>query len=331
MNLRTLLTACVAGLLLAAGSHANDLYPTRPVSLVVPYPPGGSSDVIARVLHAPLGRVLGQPVIVENLAGAAGAIGAQKVLNTPAEGYSVFQGSVTETILVPLTNAAIKYKSEDFRLVRMIGIAPMVLVARADLPASSMDELVALARSQAAAGKPLTYGSTGYGSLFHVLGEQLSATAKAPLVHVPYKGGAPLMQDLGSGQVDFMLAPIQQQLIGMADTGRLKILGTLEPAGTRDAPLLSKYGSVNDGHSVKDFSFRFWHAYFVRKDTPEAVVTRLGQALDEVLADPAVRTQLAAQGIAASGPLSARDTAQAYRTEIQRYQQIARAAKLQPQ
>lgn len=325
------LAACLASLLVTCSVSASETYPSRPVSLVVPYPAGGSSDVIARVINEPLSRLLGQPVIVENFGGAAGAIGAQKVLNAKPDGYGVFQGSVTETILVPLANAAVKFKSDDFRPVQMIGVAPMVLVTRADLKANDMDELIALARRQAAAGAPLTYGSTGFGSLFHVLGEKLSAVAGAPMTHVPYKGGAPLMQDLASGQVDFMLAPIQQQILGMVDAGRMKILGTLEPRGTKGAPLLQKYASVNDGALVKDFSYRFWHAYFVRKDTPDAVVERLNKALAIVLQDPKVKAQLEEQGLAVAPAGTLAEAARAYDAELVRYHDIAKAIKLQPQ
>ncbi|MBB3181272.1 tripartite tricarboxylate transporter substrate binding protein [Variovorax sp. Sphag1AA] len=331
MRLTKFLAAVFTGLLVTCSAAAADTYPSRTVSLVVPYPPGGSSDVIARVINEPLSRLLGQPVIVDNIGGAAGAIGAQKMLNAKPDGYSVFQGSVTETILVPLANAAVKFKSDEFRPVQMIGVAPMVLVARADLQANDMDELIALARRQAAAGAPLTYGSTGFGSLFHVLGEKLSVSAGAPMVHVPYKGGAPLMQDLASGQVDFMLAPIQQQILGMTDAGRMKILGTLEPRGTKGAPLLKKYPSVNDGALVKDFSYQFWHGYFVRKDTPEAIVERLNKALGTVLQDPKVRAQLEEQGLTVAAPGTTAEAARAYEAEIARYRDIAKVVKLQPQ
>lgn len=330
MNLKSTLTACVAGLLMTLGAHAADAFPSRPVSLMVPYPAGGSSDVIARVVNSALARQLGQPVIVENLGGAGGAIGAQKVLHAPTDGYLVFQGTPNETILVPLTNASVKYASEEFRIVQMIGVAPMVAVTRKDLPANSMDELIALAR-KSAKDAPLTFGSTGYGSLYHVLGERLSVLTGAKMTHVPYKGGAPLMQDLASGQVDFMLAPIQQQIIAMADGGRMKIVGTLAPAGKVEAPLLAKFPSVNDGTQLKDFSFTLWHAYFVKKGTPDEVVQRLNKALGVVLADPAVRSQLEAQGLVVASPMTVSEAAKAYESEVARYRQIASSIKLEPQ
>jgi tripartite-type tricarboxylate transporter receptor subunit TctC len=148
-------SALFAGLVLA-GSALAQAFPTKPVTLMVPYPAGGLSDVIARTLNNALAKQLGQPVIVENLGGASGGIAAQKVLNSPAVGHIIFQGSHNELILAPLSNAAIKYKSEDFRLVQMISINPMAMFARKDLPAANGDELEAYANNTAAAGKPLT-------------------------------------------------------------------------------------------------------------------------------------------------------------------------------
>jgi tripartite-type tricarboxylate transporter receptor subunit TctC len=322
----------LAALLLAGiATHATaaDPYPAKPVNLMVPYPAGGSSDVIARVIHTPLSRLLGQPVLVENLGGAGGAIGAQKVLNAPADGYYLFQGSSNETILVPLANAAIRYKSDDFRLIQMIGVAPMVLMARKDLPANTTDELIALARSASTQGKPLTFGSVGYGSLYHMLGEHLAERLGVTMTHVPYKGGAPLMQDLGAGNIDFMLAPIQQQLIGMTESGRLKIIGTLSPAGKTQVAMLKNFPSVNDSKGLRDFSFDLWHGYFVRKDTPEDVVQRLHAALHAVLADPTVRSQLEAQGLMVAPLTTLAEAARSYGAEATRLRAIASAIKLE--
>ena len=155
---RRALLAC--GLLAAAGvASAQQISTAKPVSLMVPYPAGGPSDAIARIFATPLGKELGQPLIVENLGGASGAIAAQKVLAAPADGHFIFQGSPNEVILAPLANAAVKLKAEDFRLVAPVADAVMVFVTRKDLPANSVDELIALARKNAAA--PLNYGSVG--------------------------------------------------------------------------------------------------------------------------------------------------------------------------
>ena len=156
---------------LPGASFASNLYPSRPLSIVVPYPAGGLSDIIARNVNAALGRQLGQPVIVENIGGGSGSIGANKVLTAAADGYQIFQGSPNELILAPLAIASIKFRSEDFRMVQMIATAQIAFLVRSGLAANSVDEFVDLARKSAAAGKPLSYASVGIGSFYHLLGE----------------------------------------------------------------------------------------------------------------------------------------------------------------
>ncbi|MFN5166677.1 MAG: tripartite tricarboxylate transporter substrate-binding protein [Pseudomonadota bacterium] len=197
--LRTL--ALAAGMLLGAQAALAQTYPVKPVNLMVPYPAGGPSDAIARIFNTQLGKELGQQVLVENLGGVSGALAAQKVLAAPADGYYIFQGSPNEVILSPLANSAVKLKAEDFRLVHPVADAVMVFVTRKNLPVSSVDELIALARKSA--DKPLTYGSVGIGSLYHLILEQAQAQTRVQLNHVPYKGNAPLLQDIAGGQVDF--------------------------------------------------------------------------------------------------------------------------------
>ncbi|MFN9766271.1 MAG: tripartite tricarboxylate transporter substrate-binding protein [Pseudomonadota bacterium] len=197
--LRTL--ALAAGMLLGAQAALAQTYPVKPVNLMVPYPAGGPSDAIARIFNTQLGKELGQQVLVENLGGVSGALAAQKVLAAPADGYYIFQGSPNEVILSPLANSAVKLKAEDFRLVHPVADAVMVFVTRKDLPVSSVDELIALARKSA--DKPLTYGSVGIGSLYHLILEQAQAQTRVQLNHGPYKGNAPLLQDIAGGQVDF--------------------------------------------------------------------------------------------------------------------------------
>src|SRR5690606_1701250 len=176
-------------------------FPAKPVNLMVPYPAGGPSDAIGRIFNVALAKELGQTVLVENLGGASGAIAAQKVLAAPADGYYLFQGSPNEVILSPLANAAVKLKTEDFRLVAPVAESVMVFVVRKDLPVNNVDELIALARKSE--GKPLTYGSVGIGSLYHLILENVQKVAGVNLTHAPYKGNAPLLQDIGGGQVDF--------------------------------------------------------------------------------------------------------------------------------
>jgi tripartite-type tricarboxylate transporter receptor subunit TctC len=317
----------IAGLLLAAaGTVFAQAYPTKTVNLMVPYPAGGPSDAAARIFTAPLGKELGQPVIVENLGGASGAIAAQKVLSAPADGYYLFQGSPNEVILAPLANAAVKLKAEDFRLVHPMTDAVMVFVARKDLPANSVDELIALARKSK--DKPLTYGSVGVGSLYHLIMEDVQHRTGTQMIHAPYKGNAPLLTDIGGGQVDFAVLVYSAAMGAMADQGRLKVLGQL---GAQRSELLKDVPTASEGKELKDFSYKIWSGFMVPKNTPEDVVQRLHKAIGATLKDPAVRSQLAVQTQLASPAMSLAEASKFYEAETARYRAIAKTINLQPQ
>ena len=303
-------------------------FPSKPVTLMVPYPPGGLSDVIARTIHNTLSKHLGQPVIVENLGGASGGIAAQKVLAAPADGYYIFQGSPNELILAPLSNAAIRYKSEDFRLVQMISINPMAMFGRKDLPANNGDELVEYARKAAAEGKPLTYASVGPGSMYHLLGEHLSKLTGIPMTHVPYKGGAPAQQDLMGGLVDIFISPFGKGQVALVDDGKIKAVAVLS---TERQELLKKAPPLNDSKALKGFVFDTWSGYFVHKDTPEPVVQALHKALSEVANDPAIRATLEAQAMVVPRPQPLQALGKVYSDNTARYRAIAKAMNLQPQ
>jgi tripartite-type tricarboxylate transporter receptor subunit TctC len=301
----------------------------RPVNLMVPYPAGGLSDVIARVVERPLARAVGQMVIVENLGGVGGALGAQKVLAAPADGQYLYQGSPNELILAPMALQAVKYKAEDFRLVQMIGTFPMAVLARKGLPANTIDELVELARKQAAAGKPLTYGSVGIGSFYHVVGAHFAHTIGAEMTHIPYKGGAPMLQDMGGEQVDVAFFVVGDQTIGLADQGRLKVLATLAPQGKVEAEFLRRFPTVSDSKSVKSFAFNTWTGYFVRRDTPEPVVQQLNKALATAMSDPAAKAQLEKLGGSVPPMLSLAEASREYEAQTARFRTFAKAIRLE--
>ena len=321
---RSHLLAC--GLLLAAGTTFAQSYPAKPVSLMVPYPAGGPSDATARIFATPLGKELGQQVLVENLGGVSGAMAAQKVLAAPADGYYIFQGSPNEVILSPLANAAVKLKAEDFRLVHPVADAVMVFVARKDLPANSVDELIALARKSA--DQPLSYGSVGVGSLYHLILEKVQLDTGVKLMHAPYKGNAPLLQDIGGGQVDFAVLVYSAAMGALADQGRLKILGQL---GGQRSELLKNVPAMSETRELKDFNYKIWSGFMVPKKTPEDVVQRLHKAIGATLAEPGVRSQLAAQTQLAAAPMSLADAQKFFESETARYREIAKSINLQPQ
>jgi tripartite-type tricarboxylate transporter receptor subunit TctC len=318
--------ALMAGLLLSVGAAVAQSYPTKPVNLMVPYPAGGPSDAIARIFNNQLGKELGQQVLVENLGGVSGALAAQKVLAAPADGHYIFQGSPNEVILSPLANAAVKLKTEDFRLVHPVADAVMVFVTRKDLPVASVDELIALARKSG--DKPLTYGSVGIGSLYHLILENVQASTGIKLAHVPYKGNAPLLQDIGGGQVDFAVLVYSAAMGALAEQGRLKVIGQL---GAQRSELLKNVPAASEGQALKNFSYKIWTGFMLPKNTPEDVVVRLHTAIGKTLQDPTVRSQLAAQTQLASAPMTLAESARFFEAETARYRAIAKQINLQPQ
>jgi len=318
--------ALAATFLLSLHAAFADTYPSKPVNLMVPYPAGGPSDAIARIMNNPLGKELGQPTLVENLGGVSGALAAQKVLAAPSDGYYIFQGSPNEVILSPLANAAVKVKAEDFRVVHPVADAVIVFVTRKDLGVNTVDELVALARKSS--NKPLTYGSVGMGSLYHLILENVQATTGIKLEHVPYKGNAPLLTDIAGGQVDFAVLVYSSTMGGLADEGKVKVIGQL---GAQRSALLKNVPAMSETQSLKNFSYKIWTAFMVPKNTPEGVVVRLHAAIGKILQDPGVRAQLAAQTQLPSAPMTLSESARFYEAETARYRAIAKQINLQPQ
>ena len=320
--------ALIGGLLLSATVFAQNAFPAKPVTLMVPYPAGGLSDVIARTVNTTLAKQLGQPVIVENLGGASGSIAATKVLNQPSDGHVVFQGSPNELILAPLALSAVKFKSEDFRLVNMIATAQIGFLTRGNLPVNNIDEFVEYARKQAQQGRPITYASVGPGSFYHLLGEHLSKVTGIPMVHVPYKGGAPAEQDLISGQVDIFMSPLGTKHVELYKAGRIKVLALLNPTRIDTA---KDFPAISESKALKDFTFNIWTGYFVKRDTPEAVVATLHKAIAGTLTDPTVRANLEAASLTAPPSLSIADAAKAYTDGIAQFRAIAKSINLQAQ
>lgn len=327
MKLTRFLSSVLCSLTFASAAVAQT-YPNKPVSLLVPYPAGGVSDVIARIVSPALSKKLGEAVIVENIGGASGGIAAQKVLNSPSDGYLVMQGSPNELILGPLANSAIKFKSEDFRLVQMIGSAQIAFLVRSDMPVKDVDSFLAYAKKAAQEGKPLSYASVGPGSFYHLLGEQLSKETKIPMTHVPYKGAGPALQDLIGGQIDFFLAPYGKSHDELAKQGRVKLLAMLNSKrldGVKDYP------AISESKGLKGFTYSIWTGYFVKKDTPDPIVQTLNKALGELLEDPAVKSGLDANSLLIAKPLTLNELNKVYGDGATQFRAIAKSINLQPQ
>lgn len=316
-----------AACLVSAPVHAQN-YPNKPVNLMVPYPAGGLSDIIARKINVPLAAEFKQPVIIENLGGAGGAIAAQKVLGAPADGYYLFQGSPNELILAPLAMKAVKHKPEDFRLIQRMALAPMAIVASTNFPANNPQEMVTEIVKRAKAGKPVNYASVGTGSFYHLLGEEMSKKLGAEMLHVPYKGGGPILQDLLGGQIDLFITPYGAPHVHMAKEGKTKFIAALSPQPQR---LIPEVPSIDQAKELKGFHYTIGSGYYVKKGTPEPVVEALHRALTKVMFDADFRNTMQAMGQEVGEPLRLDETNRVYAEEIRLYQGIAKAIKLQAQ
>ncbi|KAG1395402.1 hypothetical protein G6F59_014009 [Rhizopus arrhizus] len=311
---------CAVALSAPVWATAQGAYPSQPVRLIVPFAPGGSVDIAARLISDAWGRALGQSVIVENRAGASGNIGMAAVARAQPNGYTLAINTMSLAINPALFKDMPFDTRQDLRSVGTVGTSQHVLTVTNALPVASVSELLAYVRARPA--NDLSFGSAGTGSTFHMAAELFKSVSKTQILHVPYKGGAPLMQDIGGGQVDLAILPLSQQQMSMAEQGRIKLVATLD-AQRSQLPSLAAVPSVNEGQLLKGFNFTTWTGYFVKRDTPEDVVLRLHAALNDAMQDPAVKRGLEFQNILVSEPMGA-DAAEAmYRAETSRFRESA--------
>ncbi len=265
-------------------------WPVKPIRLVAGFAPGGISDILARVVGARLGDALGQPVIVENRAGAGGTIAADFVAKSPADGYTLFLAVTATQSIAPYLYAKLPYNPfTDFAPIAMAAITPVLLVVHPSLPVRNVKDLIALAR-----GKPgeLNYASTGTGALPHLTTELFSLRAGIRMNHVPYKGGAPAMLDLVAGQVSLMFDNIPTA-IAQVRAGKVRALGVAQAKRTPAAPDIPTLAEAG----FPGFEVTSWQGFLAPAGTPAAVVNRLNAEILRVLAQPDVRERLTAQGI----------------------------------
>ncbi|EFI60539.1 hypothetical protein CTS44_16103 [Comamonas thiooxydans] len=262
---------------------------------------------------------------MDNLGGVSGSLAAQKVLNAPADGHMIFLGSPNEVILSPMVNAAVKLRAEDFRMLGQVAVNPLVLLTRATLPVRNADEFIAYAKTQ---DKGLSYGSVGMGSMYHLLAESMAQQTQLHVTHVPYKGMAPMVQDIGGNSIDFAILPYATSFKGMSEQGRLKLIGWLAPTRSELDPSVPALG---EGKILKSFSHSTWAGLMVSRKTPEGMVVRLNKALAEVLRDPEVRRQIAATGSEAPQPQTLAEAERQLKEDTVKFRAMAKGIQLQAQ
>jgi len=311
-----------AALALAAGAAAGQGYPNKPIRFVVPYPPGGGTDVVARILTEPLAAELGQPIIIDNRGGAAGNVGTDIAAKSPADGYTVLFTLSSHTINPRLYDKLPFDVEKDFAPVSLAAMIPQILVVNPGVPASNVKELIALAKAQP--GK-LNYASVGTGSPGHIAGELFKLRTGVDIVHVPYKGGGPAVTDTIGGQVQllFVSMPAAWQFV---KAGRLKAIAVTSAKRSATAPDVPTF--VESG--VPDFVVDSWYGALVPAKVPPAAVARLNAAFVKVLDLPQVKERLMAQGAEAAASTPA-EFDRVIRDELAKWEYVIRAANIKPE
>ena len=293
-------------------------YPNKPLRLIVPFPPGGGNDILARSVGQRLAETLGQQVIVDNRGGAGGLIGAELAAKAAPDGYTIFLASIGNLAFMPALHAKLPYDPvRDFVPLTLLATSAFIMVVNPTLPAKSVKEMIALAR-----GKPgqINYGSSGQGSSLHLTGEIFKLATATDLVHVPYKGSAPALTDLIAGQVQLMFGTMPPTLPHVK-TGKLRALGVSGAArsvAAPDVPTIAQAG-------VPGFEVLNWYGIVAPAKTPAAIVQRLNGELVKTLQAHAMIDSLATQGLEAAG-----GTPEKFgvfiRSEMAKYAKVIKAA-----
>jgi len=295
--------AAIAGL---PQSVRADDYPSRPITLIVPFPPGGSTTVMARNVADKMAVALGQQVVVDNRGGAGGTIGTRTVAKAAPDGYTILLGYTGTLSIAPSLYANPGYDPrKDFAPIGMIGTAPSVLVVHPSIPVKSVAEFIAYAKTQAAS---VPYGSPGVGTANHLAAELFANSTGVKLQHIPYKGSGPAMSDLVGGHIPMMFVPIPAA-IGNVQGGKLRALAVTSP---KRSALLPDLPSVQET-GVKDFDVALRYGLVAPAGTPRPIIERLNKELNAALALPDVQKRLVTEGAEALP-----GTPEAYAADIDR-------------
>jgi tripartite-type tricarboxylate transporter receptor subunit TctC len=312
---------CLVNALLATSSpaQAQGVYPSKPVTLVVAYPPGGSTDLTGRTVAGEMSRQLGVPVVVENLGGAGGSIGAQKVANAPPDGYTLLVGSNNELAISRLVSPSVKYDIKDFTPLGLIASQPMVLVASQKVGVKNVEQFISLVK--ASPGK-FSYGSSGVGTALHLAAEMVKEQSGLFMTHIPYRGVAPLTNDLLGNNLEFGVYVLSSALPHIR-SGKLMAIGTTELKRSSVAPDIP---ALSENPKLKGLEISSWFALVAPAGLPEPIAARLKKALAEALQAPELRKKLEDAGATLAPPNA--DLATFLSTEVTKYKKIVDFAKI---
>ena len=312
----TIVACCLCA---ASGVGAQD-YPNKSIKLIVPYPAGGSADILARVVGQNLGEQLGQSIIVENRAGAGTAIGAEFVAHSKPDGYTLLLGTVSSHAMNPALTPTLGYDAvRDFAPVAPLATIPFVLDVNASLPVRSVKELVSYAKAHPGA---INYSSAGNGTSNHLAGELFNMMAGVDLVHVAYKGSAPALQDLIAGQVQVMFDLVSTS-IPWIKSGAIRPLAV---TGGARVPSLPEIPTLKES-GYSDYEVTAWFGIFAPAGTPEAVVARLNAVCAQAMASPEVRDKLGPLGMETMNG-SAQAFARLVAADLDKWRNVVKSTKI---
>ena len=312
-----LLAAACASLCIDAQAQA---FPSKPIHIVVPYPAGGTTDLMARVLQEPMQKTLGQPVIVDNKPGAAGAIGAREVARSPADGYTLLFSNNGPSSTTPLLVKDAGYDGlRDFAPVSLVSTAPLFVVVNAAVPANDLKGFIDYARSQP---NGLEYASAGIGSLGHLASELFARMAGIKMIHIPYKGQAPTSNAVMTGEVKVLITTSSSAMNSYITAGKLKLLGVSSAEPSPLAPGAPVVASVLPGYKVE-----IWFGLLAPAGTPADVVARLNDAVSKAIALPEVQQRFVNFGVIATAGTPKR-LGDLIADEVPRWTQIVREANI---
>jgi tripartite-type tricarboxylate transporter receptor subunit TctC len=309
--------------MLSGGIEAQDVYPSKPVRIVVSFSAGGPTDIVARVVGARMGELLGQQFVVENKVGAGGNIGADMVGKSAPDGYTLLMATVSTHAINPGLYKKIPYDAvRDFVPIGQVGVTPCLLVVNPSLPVTDIKSLIALAKQNP--GK-FTYGSSGLGSILHLCSEQFKTLAGGlEIQHVPYRGSAPMMSDLISGQIS-MAFDATPSALPQVQNGKIRALGAGMVSRMRAMPELP---TVQE-QGLKGFECYTWNAILAPAGTPQPIVDRLNVAMNKALGEPAVFKRLQEVGIDPTPGSTPKQAAEFVKAELLKWAPIIKASGAQ--
>ena len=312
-----LLAVACAAFFSGAGAQG---FPSKPIHIVVPYPAGGTTDLMARALQEPMQKTLGQPVIVDNKPGAAGAIGAREVARSPADGYTLLFSNNGPSSTTPLLVKDAGYDGlRDFAPVSLVSTAPLFVVVNASVPANDLKSFIDYARSQP---NGLEYASAGIGSLGHLASELFARMAGIKMIHIPYKGQAPTSNAVMTGEVKVLITTSSSAMNGYITAGKLKLLGVSTSEPSPLAPGAPVVASVLPGYKVE-----IWFGLLAPAGTPADVVARLNDAVSKAIALPDLQQRFVNFGVIATAGTPKR-LGDLIADEVPRWTQIVREANI---